>query len=952
MDMNSGEVEFRPLDRLWDPSPQNWRLVSLPNGPSRMIQGTRHLLDIRSGTFQGLAARLRPLEYSEYLTIFLDTQSYGISIELPRFRLSFFAHGGELESKNMRGMVIDDSQCTGTMIGLSSQLVLRHKDSTFASLPRSRCVLIPRGSVHFSLSADRNHVRVHIDTRTNFTRQVTWDKYEIDPDLGLLVGNVNVTSRLYRIYLHALCSHPLPDPLTGQTGTDHALQELQAAGSFSFQKLTEADVELLRLIGNITPRREYYPKHLSVMQTINWSPQLPALSQHHMFDIAVRKILEYAQSLTTFTGLKDSDADLDYKCESASVLMARATHRNAVYYEGGIKASADFDRRYNSRDLPRIADQDSHGIEALNTSRLVYAWSPGLTRRLEPSELIETFKSWGKMTGPMKGTSLMYTREWLRLDLPAKWLSIYDICRQTGQSALKYKLIFSFAALSFSSPNLRKFVPILLAFATIRGSLFIAPPFHPFYDLTVGFEALWKQVRSMIISGTYPLDDSPARHLSRKPNENQKKFRSRQTKHYNEHISGRADDAANRLMMECDSSRPQSPFDQADDSSWFKVKKIMGDVTEYFASCSRNRDLRSFASRVTTILAINYKVSPQQGEQIPRFCFVPQFDMRPGQPDSSFTLANLLSHRAASAPARSSFEIGTGAHVNPRRLGQPIDTSILQNLISQFQSKSHSKLTQLYSERLESSRTELHGQKAPVLPKHTPPVSDCLAFRDHCKSRLNHVFSSIHSSLSPSTTAERILADAGLWPRLHHRSVLHPLASTANIYLKPEWADILTTFAEVFIEYQHSQRLLGYALQSDAEKFYKELDSASFNRRDAVRNPDWLLIQVRNTFSYIEFRFLIKPLSDPKQLYHPYNPVRRCARDDRSFLERQHDSAAQHGRGKISRYRTPCSRRPGRLAQARSSCCFEASCGSNVPSARRAYLRPFQSSNFLSSVLP
>ena len=475
---------------------------------------------------------------------------------------------------------------------------------------------------------------------------------------------------------------------------------------------------------------------------------------------------------------------------------------------------------------------------------MVYAWPTGLTRHLEPSELIETFKGWGDMSGPMEGTSLMYTREWLRLDLPEKWLSIYDLCRQTGQYASRYKLIFSFAALSFSSPSLRKFIPILLAFATIRGSLLISPPLHPTYDLTVGFEPLRKQVRSMIISGTYPLDDSPARHLSRDPNEKQKKFRSRQTKHYDEHISSRANDAADRLMMECDSSRPQSPFNQADDTYWFKVKEIMSDVTEYFASCSRNRDLRSFASQVTTILERNYKVSPQRGEQILRFRFSPQFDIRPGQPDSSFTLANLLSRRAASGPARSSFEIVIGAPVGPRPLDQPIDTSILQNLISQFQRKDRSKLTQLYSKRLESSRIELHGQRTSALPKHTPPISDCLEFRDHCQSHLHDAFLSIRTALSPSTTTERILADAGLWPRIHYRSLLHPLASTANIHLSPEWADILVAFAEVLIAYQHSQRLLGYALQSDAEKFYKELDSASFNRRDAARNPDWLLIQV------------------------------------------------------------------------------------------------------------
>ncbi|KIM46712.1 hypothetical protein M413DRAFT_23079 [Hebeloma cylindrosporum] len=869
MDVQSGEVEFRPLDRLWDPSPHNWRLVFHPNAGSRMIHGTpatRYLLDIRSGTFQGLAARVRPLEYSEYLTVFLDN-SYRISIELPRFRLSFFAHGGELESKNMQGMVIDDNQCTGTMIGLSTQLVLRHKDSTFASLPRSRCVLIPRGNVHFALSTDQNHVRVHIDTRTNFKRRVTWDKYEIDTDLGLLVGNVNLTSRFYRIYLHALCSNSLPDPLTGQTGTDHTLQELQAAGSFSFQKLTEADVELLRLIGNLTPRREYYPQHLSAMQTTHWSPQLPALSQHSMFDTAIGKILDYGRSLSAFAGPKDNDIDLDYKQESAPVLMARAAQRNSVYYEGGFKTSADLDRRYNSRDLPHIADHDSCAVEALKTSRLVYAWPPGLTRHIEPSELIETFKAWGNMSGPMEGTSLMYTREWLRLDLPAKWLSIYDLCRQAGQNAAKYELVFSFAALSFSSASLREFIPVLLAFATMPESLFIAPPLHLSYDLEVGFEPIRKQVRNIIVSGTRPLGSSPSSRLLQLPNENILDFYIRQRAHYDDQISYRTDGAADRLMIESNSSFPQSPFNQADDPSWFNIEKIMGDATKYFASCSRNRDLRSFASQVTVILEGNYKAPPKLDSRIPIFGFVPQLDVCLRPTDSSFTLESLLSFRACPAIAHSFCEAAIGAHVKPRPLDQPVDTGVLEDLISQFRSKGCSNLTQLYSERLESSRRELHGQQTPVLPQHTPPRGDCLAFRDRCKSRLRELFSSIRSSLSPSTTTERILADAGLWPRIHHRSILQPLASTANICPSPEWAGILAAFAEVFIEYQHSQRLLGYALQSDAEKFYKELDSASFNRRDAVRIPDWLLIQIQSNFitrtiQYDVAREMIDPSSN------------------------------------------------------------------------------------------
>jgi len=864
MDIHSGEVEFRPLHQLWDSSPHNWRLefFSEADRPSRMIHnkpGTRYLLDIRSKTFQGIASRILPLESSEYLTV---VQSNNVSIELPRFRLSFFVNNGELESTNLRGMVIDPNQCTGTMIGLSSQLVLRHKDPAFASLPRSRCVLIPRGHIQFFLSPNKNHVRVHIDTCINYRRRVKWDKYEIDSDLGLLVGSVNLTSRLYKIYLHALCSHPLPDPLTGQTGTDHALQELNAAGCFSFQNLTKADVEFLRLIGNLTPHRYYYPQDLRVMQTIEWSSKLPALSQHGGFDATVCKIMEYAKSLSMFASLKENnDVELEYTCKGDPLLVARAAQRNAVFYEVAVKnreTSTHFDKRYDSRESPHIVDHDSDGTEALNTSRLVYAWPLGLTRDLEPSELLEAFKGWGHMNGLLEETSLTYTQEWLTLNLPEKWLSIYNLCRQLepGESASKYQLIFSFAALAYSSPSLRIFIPILLAFATIHQSELIEPHPHSSYELGVGFEPLPDQVRIMIRSGTNDLDYSPARHLSQNCNETIEQLHYRQAKYYNEHISSRTDEVLRGLMMDPLSSYPQSPFHQANDSSWFDTEKIMKTVREYFASCSRNRDLRPLADNVTTILKAKYRASPLTGN-VPKFSFAPRYNICTRHHHPPFTLENLLSLRLYSAPSYS-HGIGTGAHINSRQLGEPINTSNLENLISRFQRKNSSKLAQLYSERLELSRQELHGQQTPALPNQLPSINDCRAYRDQCQSRLHNISSSIRSALAPSTTTEKILEDAGLWPRIHHRSMLYPLASTSNTDLSPEWAEFLTAFAEMFIEYQYSQRLLGYALQSDIEKYFKELDSASFNRQGAARNPDWLLIQVlaRNFPRYTEFRLL------------------------------------------------------------------------------------------------
>lgn len=865
MDVQSGEVEFRPLDKLWDHSPHNWRLhfSPLPNGScNRMTHGTTgtcHLVDIRSRTFEGIAARIGPLEASEYLTIVYDTQTCNISIELPRFCLSFFLNDDKLESKNFQCMVIDDNQSTGTMIGLRSQLVLRHKDPTSASLPRSRYVLIPHGDVKFSHSQDRNHVRVEIDTRTRFMRQVAWYKYEVDSDLGLLVGSVSLSSRLFMIYLHALCSHPLPDLLTSQTGTIHALQQLGGASCYSFQMLMEADIKLLRHIGSITPPRFYYPKHLSCMQSIKWSPHLLALSQHGGFDNAVCSILEYARSLTIFIEAKDEGVDFEYKPIGDTFLTDRAERRNTIYYEGKGDVPAGLDRPYDSRDSPHIEAYYSDGIEALNTSRLVYAWPPGLTRRLGRSELLETFQAWGSVGGPIPNFSLVYNQDWLYFDLPSKWLSIYDQCRRTGQHpSRKFELIFSFAALAYSAPSARKSIPILLAFATIPTS-FSAPPLHSSYNLTDGFEPERGRVCLIINSGLKDIDNSPAGQLHQWLSETSKEFSSRKETEYRNISQNKIQIAADYLMARSSTSNPQSPFWQADDSRWFNTANIMDCVTKYFSSCSSNADLCNFVFQLTTKLHMNYVGSPFAGVEVPIFQFAIKAEVSDTEVEINnsigrdrlplaLTLKDLLSNCKDSAPARSPREFASSAPAHPRQLGQPIDTNELHNLIAQFKHTSHSALTELYSDRLEKSRVELHGLKTTILPEYLPSMDVCLEYRDHCRSRLNNISSSIRSALAPSTSAERMLKNAGLWPPVHARSLLHPLASTANIQLPPEWVESLTVFSQAYIEYQHSQRLLTYALRAEVDNFYKELDNASFNELDA-KNLDWLLIQVKDKSS-------------------------------------------------------------------------------------------------------
>jgi len=269
----------------------------------------------------------------------------------------------------------------------------------------------------------------------------------------------------------------------------------------------------------------------------------------------------------------------------------------------------------------------------------------------------------------------------------------------------------------------------------------------------------------------------------------------------------------------------------------------MRGVTEYFASCSRNKDLSSFVLRVTEALQ-TYYLGPTDVHN-PEFRFVPQFDVSRSQHNLPFTFASLLSSRTDSAPLHSIRKFGTGAPANPQRPDKSIDTSQLEVLISQFKlNHNHSVLTRLYSERLESSRKDLHGQRIMTLPESLPLLSSCEAYRDQCQAHLDDVFSAIRVALGPLTGMDHILANAGLWPRIHYRAMLHTLASTSNAPVTP-WTKSLTTLAQTFIEYQFSQQLVAYVLHSELDNFFKELDNAPFNRSDEMGNTDWLLIQVR-----------------------------------------------------------------------------------------------------------
>jgi len=349
-DFAYGTIEWRPLTNPWVASPSNWR--TWPHGDQNFSLGRNpmKLIDIHTPIAKAISKILSPLEEAEHVHIMFNFDNSRIEVHLPRLNLDFYMleKSSLLQSKQFRGMAVDTNQSFGSFSGLRNKLVLYEVAGT------SRLVIVPDGPVYFGQDDAENHVRVTIDTAFG-RKQVSYHQFQIDSQLGRLVDNGSLRSRLFRLYLHALTSYCLPDKLTGRTGTEEALYSLSLASTRSFITLGRKEVDLLIDIERLSPKRKYYPKHLKTMQTVVWQ-NLSPLSQHERFFQEVESIVGQADSLSISRG--QSATSLAMEPRRFIELYERAAIRNSGIRTHGFGAenfTVQYDKRYEHRE--RISDQ-------------------------------------------------------------------------------------------------------------------------------------------------------------------------------------------------------------------------------------------------------------------------------------------------------------------------------------------------------------------------------------------------------------------------------------------------------------------------------------------------------------------------------------------------------------------------------------------------------------------
>ncbi|KAI9781453.1 MAG: hypothetical protein M1816_002374 [Peltula sp. TS41687] len=257
LDVRTGFIEWRPLTNAWTSS-SNWQMQPDSRGNNFLVQAAIKLIVIRSPTAKAVSAVLSPLEDAPHIHITINCQVEVLEVHLPRLELDFFVEKDALclESKQFRAMLVDADQSLGTLTGLVSKpVLLKANDAT-------RNIIIPNGKIEFR--PDGHHVLVHVETSS--AHHVQFHLYQIDNQLGRLVNNGSLKSKLFKCYLHAMTAHCVTNELTGKTGTEEALHVLATASTWSFLGLEQREIDLLELIADLTPYRYYYPQHLRVMQ--------------------------------------------------------------------------------------------------------------------------------------------------------------------------------------------------------------------------------------------------------------------------------------------------------------------------------------------------------------------------------------------------------------------------------------------------------------------------------------------------------------------------------------------------------------------------------------------------------------------------------------------------------------------------------------------------------------
>ncbi|KAL4737892.1 hypothetical protein BDV11DRAFT_171491 [Aspergillus similis] len=601
-DVDGGYVEFCPVQEPWQSSSSHWRLERKRPGQNGwcLVNGAISLVNIRSQTAELLSSILQPIEEASRVHYKFHASSSTLEIDIPRLRSSFSLQSGDsaIRSRQYRGMCIDPDQSLGTLIGLRSKLILLHENDY------SRKVLIPDGAVQWA--KDGKHVAVDIGWQDYSKLHV----YSVDNQIGRLVDNGSLHSKLMLCYLHAVTSFCVPDILTKKTGTEQSLSILRSASMRSFDQLAADEISILVNIARLTPARTYYPDNERVMQSVKWQ-NLGSLVHHGEFREQVQAIFDQDSQMRMF--YPHSQGDQPILPVSNKDLLQRDQIRSSTFRITGFGAESHtsaFDVRYTERGrnhqsegfsrvfslCKTIHERTLHSAQTINNQHLL-------------SQIWEFLCQSEEVYGPdmvVDKANIKYDATWLLNPVDfvsAHWCGIHQLLRPGPSRPNRYQVMIWLSAMAFSNKIQMAVLETFAAFYVIPDMDSCRPPSRPSFQPPKGCVLDENMLKFQIQSAKR--SQTPESSLVPEKLEKYRAFKSRIKQTRSRKGKMALNDFITALRTQWPTATPSTPHSQGSPrfDDYYYSQQAMDIVRRSFSEWYGNRELREYLTKVTSVLS-------------------------------------------------------------------------------------------------------------------------------------------------------------------------------------------------------------------------------------------------------------------------------------------------------------------------------------------------------------
>ncbi|KAJ8116579.1 hypothetical protein OPT61_g2025 [Boeremia exigua] len=850
---DTGNVAFRPRHQPWNTANSGQWYLERHGSSWRLHRGSETLMNMKSGDTRTVSSLFRSVENAQYIHVSHDTILQSITIELPRLKLDFRISDGEDQicSRQYRGMILDEDQRIGTLIGLTSKLVLRH-----TSTPNDRIVLIPEGALSYRKTLS-HHLSVSI-SRQNGT---AIHAYQLDTTLGRVLDSGAMQSKLLLCLLHALTSHSLCDPLTQYTGTESALTILRSSAVRSFRSLQPQNVALLNQIANLSPKRGFYPQCERVMQQIGWDPNLSSGSQHGEFQVLVREIFDHEKRMSlfhsedVFQGLERKD--LAWMSAIDPDLHARANNRSSTFLVANFGADCftfQFDAHYAARD--RQSDSD-RGQKAFLTASMLLREQPLLDQPVTQFRVYQDHFHGNDARGLTNRDlpTLQYDSKWLGSPSPLVqdlWTEIHQYLATHPVSGNKFDILVWLATMAYASKADMNIVRAFVMMYRLSQPAYNQIPSKPLYYLFQGSSFKVSEIQSAANYGSRSYNKSSESRLPKEGSETDKQHLRRIKNLFNDRKKTAVQTFVTALQVQWPCEYPNTPS-SAHVEKYLDTASAMSRVNDLFQKWYDNRTFEQYMQNVSKFM----NKLPAKPIAKPRFDVSPPYKKPRLAPSARYCSVSMIFDSMPWSHSGNAMDI-LAAPQRPELTHVPTSIALTevdegQERLDQFCKKLSVFAKTAQEERYvnnlrvscdalrrnkDSTDTQTVLEDVHAHDKLQKYFADCEKYFTAFNRRLEHILT------TTSIRSNAIAASIKPSPRLSPSFWLVQLNRDHYKSLSAQWSEVMIEYGLSVTELHRAQRLV--ALLDKPAELNEELKHTGHSNWVPREHPETLLLEAES----------------------------------------------------------------------------------------------------------